>query len=188
MGALGAPHPHPFGEHPAGEGTRPPPPMLPDEINPTRSFQVPATSRSLLLSPCPQTLPGPPQTLLGPVPARRSCSSRGSATSGSDFPGKATFACGTERLLWEAPREQRTQPDARLRMWSLGQEESGAGGARGERRWFGAEAGESSPPPAHSEGPSQEQAQHGPGEGMTRSWKHVLLRAEALHDLITTCS
>lgn len=67
MGDLGAP-PTPFGDHPAVEGTRPPQPRLPDEINPTRSCEVPATSRSLLLSLCPQTFPSSPPNPPGPCP------------------------------------------------------------------------------------------------------------------------
>lgn len=71
-------------------------------------------------------------------------------------------------------------------MWSLDQEESGAGGAGGERCWRGAEAGEISP--RRSPRPRQEQSSRsGPRDGITLSWKHVLPRAQALHDLTTTC-
>lgn len=144
MGDLGAP-PTPFGDHPAVEGTRPPQPTLPDEINPTRSFEVPATSRSLLLSLCPQTLPSSP-----PKPSWALSLLKGAAAAVVQphlcliFQAKPHSPVG--RRSMGAPWEQRTQPDARLRMWSLGQEESGAGGARTEHHWFGAEAGESSPP------------------------------------------
>jgi len=86
--------------------------------------------RSLLLSPCPQALPGP-------HPGSWHCSSGGSATSGADFPSKATFGSGMQEPLRETPRERRQQPD-RLRMWWLNREESGAGGA---------EAAEASPRP-----------------------------------------
>lgn len=174
MGDLGAP-PTPFGDHPAVEGTRPPQPTLPDEINPTRSFEVPATSRSLLLSLCPQTLPSSP-----PKPSWALSLLRGAAAAVVQphlcliFQAKPHLPVG-RRGCSGKPRGSRGRSQmpgsgcGHLARRKVGLEGHGLSTTGlGQRQ-------EKAPPPACLEGPSQEQAQHGPGEGMTRSWKHVLL-------------
>lgn len=165
------------GEHPATERMQcpPPPSMLPDGWDkPLQELLAPRSqppSRSLLLSPGPVPAHGTAaaQPHLGPIfhakphspLGRRSRSGKSRGSQGNS--PKAGAGCG--RLTWRKVELE-------------GQRGSAAGW--GQRQ-------EKPPPPHRLPRPRQEQSLRGPGDRITPSWKHVLPRAQALHDLTTTC-